>query len=469
MSIFSIILRLELRRLLRGRWLPLLWLAFLAISAHAAWNGAAWTESRRAALAAILEDERATHAMRRTQIVEQVTPDNQSRFGGALYATAMSLRATLPPGALSVLTVGQAEGYPMAATVFPFAASNTIYDRHTAGLENPTVLAAGRIDLAFVLVWLLPLLMLAGSFDLFAGERERGMAHWLLSQPVSAGQLLAAKAMARVVLLALPLVAILVAVTALAARPGLVPLLVLAGLTLLYAMFWLTMAVLVNLFARSAAQAALGCVAGWLVLVVLLPALALGVANLAAPPVSQAERVNALRAQAMQARAELRERTGADAKPDRTSAPAIPDSLRRRAREVERGEQLIRAAVQPFDAREARRHVWLDSLRAVSPAIALQDGLERLAGADAARALRFQRQAHAFLLDIRVLVGQYLAQDRLLTAADYDRGLPRFRFREASLPERASPLLADAAFMALAVAILLAVARRRLRHAQLTD
>lgn len=474
MSTIAIIFRTEARRMLRGRWLPALWLVFAVLCGWAARDGAAWVAQREAALAAILDDERATHALRRAQIADKVTPENRGFYGGALYATAMSLRATLPPGELAVLTVGQAEGYPMAATVFPFAASNTIFDKHVAGMENPNVLAAGRFDLAFVMVWLLPLLVLAGSFDLWSSERERGMAPWLLSQPVAPLRLLLAKAAARALLLVAPPVAILLVTLGAAMDwrgPGAAPwpaLLVLGALVLLYGLFWLALALVVNLFARGGAQAALGCLAGWLVLVVLLPALALALADLAAPPASQAERVNALRAQAMLARAELRAQAQASPvpEPDPALAPAIPDSLRHRAAEVARGEVLIAAAQQPFRRQDARRHAWLDALRAVSPAVALQDALERLAGADAARALRFQDQAHGFLLEVRVLVGRYLDQDRLLGVADYDRGLPRFTFREASAPERAASLLFDGAVIAAALAALLAVAgvlaRRRL-------
>ena len=469
MNVMSTTIRMEARRMLRGRWLLPLWLLFMLLCAYAAWNGAAWVEQRQATLGLILEDERDTHAKRRTQLAEEVTPENRSRYGGALYASAMSLRATLPPGELALLTVGQAEGYPMAATIFPFIASNTIFDRHTAGMKNPAVLAAGRFDLAFVIVWLLPLLVLAGSVDLFSAERERGMAPWLLSQPVAPAHLLAAKAAARALLLVLPMAAILVAVLAFGSGAGPVSLLLAGGLALLYALFWLLLALVVNLVARTTAQAALACLAAWLALVVLLPALALGAADLAAPPFSQAERANALRAGALQARSELRAQQAASARPERVPAPDIPDSLRRRALEVERGEQLIGLALQPYREQQGRRLAWLDGLRVASPAIALQDALERLAGSDAERALRFQRQAHGFLLEVRQLVGRYLEQDRLLTVADYDRGLPRFALREAAPAERLGALLFDAAVIVFAMAALLLAGRRLQRHATFTE
>ena len=464
MSAAAIIFRTELLRMARGRWLLPLWLAFLALCACAAWEGAAWSAQRGAALAAIQDEEREVHGMRRSQIVGELTPENKSRYGGAIYATAMSFRATLPQGELPVLTAGQAEGYPMAAKIFPFVASNTIFDEYMAGMENPAVLAAGRFDLAFVLVWLLPLLVLAGSFDLWSFERERGMEPWLLAQPVSPRHYLLAKAGARALLLVGVPVLVLVAVLGVTAAPGAATLLQAALLSALYGLFWLGFAALVNLFAGNAAQAALGCVAGWLTLVVLVPALALGVADLTAPPSSPAERTNALRAMAMQARAEVRQQAEVAFRPEGAPAPNIPDSLRKRALEVERGEQLIRAAVQPYRAQDERRLRWLDLLRAGSPAIAFQDALERLAGTDAARARRFQDQAHAFLLDVRRLTQRYLAQDRLLTAADYDHGMPRFVHREAPPSERLGALAIDAGVIALFLLALMAVGARRLRR-----
>jgi ABC-2 type transport system permease protein len=471
MTAFAIILRHEMLRLARGRWLLPLWLAFLVVGAYAAWTGAAWTAQRHAALDSIAAEERTTHQLRRTQIAEQVTPANKSRYGGALYATAMSMRAVLLPGELAVLTVGQAEGYPMAATIFPFTASNTIFDAHLAGLENPAVLAAGRFDLAFVLVWLLPLLVLAASFDLWAHERERGMAPWLLSQPAPQLTWLLAKAAARAVVV-VPLVLLLVGMLWWAARPGLAALAQAGVLAGLYAAFWLALAVLVNVFARTATQAALGCVGSWMALVVLLPALALTLADLAAPPVREAARVNALRASAMQARAEIRAAAltaTATAAAPRMPAPAIPDSLRRRALEVARGEILIAAAAQPFRDQDARRQRWLDAMRAASPAIAFQDALERLAGADAGRALQFQDQAHGFLLQVRALANRYLAQDRVLTVADYDAGLPHFTFREAPGHVQLSALAYDAGIIALALLLALCAAPAAMRRQPIHD
>lgn len=463
MNTLALIVRTDMLRLLRAHWLLPLLAAFAALCACAAWNGSVWSAQRQAAVATVFENEREIHATRRMQIAEQLTPENKAYYGGAIYASAMALRATLPPHPMAPLTAGQADGYPFAANISPYVASHTIYDDYLSGLDNPAVLAAGRVDMAFVLVWVLPLLLLAGSYELWAGERERGTAAWLLAQPVPLHRYIAGKLLARAFLLLAPMLALVLASLwwAGARDPG--GLALSAALAGLYGLFWLTLAAAVNLAARRASEAALACVLGWLLAVVALPALALATVDLLAPAPAQAARVNALRAEAMAARAAARALAAAapvQAQPTRN----IPDSLRRRRAEVERGEVAIHAVSVDYRAQEARRQLWMERMRFASPAIALQDALERIAGNDAARALRFQDQSYAFLLDVRALAGRYLDADRLLGVADYDAGLPRFAFAEDTPAGRAAALGIDALAILLAAAVTTCFARRPARH-----
>ena len=81
----------------------------------------------------------------------------------------------------------------------------------------------GRFDLAFVVVYLLPLLVLALSFNVLSEEREQGTLALTLSQPVSARGVVAAKLAFRALLvvgmvLAVSLAGILVAGAS--TRPG---------------------------------------------------------------------------------------------------------------------------------------------------------------------------------------------------------------------------------------------------------
>ena len=67
-----------------------------------------------------------------------------------------------------------------------------------AELENPQRLLSGRLDLAFVLIYLYPLLILAISYNLLSAEQEQGTLALLLSQPVSLRTVILAKVAVRV-------------------------------------------------------------------------------------------------------------------------------------------------------------------------------------------------------------------------------------------------------------------------------
>lgn len=60
-------------------------------------------------------------------------------------------------------------------------------------IENPHRLLTGRFDLAFVLIYLYPLLILALAYNLLSIENEQGTLVLTLSQPVSVRTLVAAK------------------------------------------------------------------------------------------------------------------------------------------------------------------------------------------------------------------------------------------------------------------------------------
>ena len=121
-------------------------------------------------------------------------------------------------------------------------------------IENPLNLLVGRFDLAFVVVYLLPLLILALSFNVLSGEREQGTLALTLSQPVSARGVVTAKLAFRAILvmgLALGVSLFGVAFTGGFGSPGWVA--VWCAAVAAYALFWFTLAAWVNGCGRSSA------------------------------------------------------------------------------------------------------------------------------------------------------------------------------------------------------------------------
>ncbi|KOQ71295.1 ABC transporter permease subunit [Stenotrophomonas maltophilia] len=440
----------EVRRLLRDRALPTLLMLLLALAAYAAWNGRAWVEQRNAAIGVI-------------QLEEQHTHDRSRVFVGKAPSVLPRVQPVLPPAAMASVSIGQAEAYPYTADVVALGDRTQLFRNVWADIGNPAARAAGRFDLAFVIVFLLPLVILAASYDLWARERERGIAALVLSQPVAVGRLIAVKALARGAVVLLPAGVILVGAAAWSGAESLAGLGLLSLVILAYGGFWLAVAVLIGCFARRTTEAAIAAGGVWLLIVVMAPSLTLAAVNLAVPPPSQMQLATDVKARlAATARQQALHRRSASTTV-RSSPPLIPDHVREAYADLLATDLDLAPLIESHErAQDARRRV-LDNVRLLMPAVAVQDALDRIAGSDADRALAFQDQVHAFWQARRLLHKAYLDRDAPQTLAEYE-ALPRFRFVEPAGAGRRG-LRADLAALLAATLILLIAAgsmRRRL-------
>ncbi|MBM0104958.1 ABC transporter permease subunit [Steroidobacter sp. S1-65] len=432
----------EVRRLLRDRAVPALLLLLLMLSGYAAWNGADWVRQRNAAIDLVkAEEQKGVEFVRR---IAEKAPVATSRWS-----------PVLPTGPMAPLSIGQAEAYPFAADIMVTAGSQ-IFGRLSADIGNPTVRAAGRFDLAFVIVFLLPLVVLAATYDLWSRERERGIDAMVLSQPVAVGSLIAVKALARGLMVLLPSAAIILVAAAWAGARELAGLLALALAVLAYGCFWLAVVVIISLFARRSTEAAIAAGAIWLAVVVMAPALTLAVVDLVAPPPSEMRFATALKARTTEIQERQRLFRAAHPTPVRSPAPRIPDGMRDLyADRVAADRELAPMVEAHQQAKDARRHL-LDRVRFFLPSVAVQDALDRIAGSDADRALAFQQQALEFKAESQRWTQDRLDRDAPLTPAELDEA-PRFRFREPGGAFQAG-VLADFAALAIVTVLILIVA-----------
>lgn len=459
MSARAALFRLERKRVLRDRAMPLLLLIFTALAAYAAIAGDLWALKRAAAVDQIVAEAEETMALRRANFAAMVAKGEEPGFG-LIYATALPFRAGLPNAPLAALSAGQAEGYPPAASISPFADPYAIFDRRAAGLENPAVLGAGRFDLAFVIVFLMPLLLIAATYDFWSRDVENGSARLQLAQPVPPGTLIGTRAAMRGAMLLVPATLIATLLLFLTNPSDPAGLAILALVVLAYGAFWVALTAVINLIARSSTTAALAAGTAWLTIVVLLPAAAAAAVDLAAPKASLIAHSNAVRAAGLEVRAANAEAAKAAAanKGDR----AYPASLWHSRGEIQQRDARLTPLYEAYTAAGARHRRLADAARFVSPAIVAQDALDRIAGTDAARALAFQDQARAFASTTRALAFDWMDRERLMTLADYDGDvLPRFAFAE---PARGGALTANLLGLGVFILVALVVAARRLRR-----
>lgn len=461
-------------RLLRRE--PAWWLAvalLLACLAYALAGGRQWVAQRAEQLRTAQADEARRlavwqQALGRIERGEAKPPAAAYRDPRNAWTVGRNTAATvvgLAPAPLAPLAVGVSDLWP---THFVVGAGSRDSFLFVEDIANPSLLLAGRFDLAFVLVYLLPLLLMAGSASLYAGELEQGTLALTAAAPVPLARVLRVKLLVRGG--SLLLVAVLGAAGGLAllAPPGALPLADLGWLALgiaAYGSFWLALAWAVNALRRGTAFNTLVLACAWLLLVVLAPALISAWSALAHPAPARADVVLAVREAAVDAERD-REASQARYQQDHAGTPegGAPrdeaDARTRRAVAVSlaaeaRAEQLLARHELQIEAQQQAvgRAAW------GAPPVLMAHWLADLAGNGPVRwrahlqaVAQFHGQWRSYFV-ARASRGQHLA------SADAAR-LPRWQAAAAPATppaERAAPPLL---WLALSAGLLLWGQRR---------
>ncbi len=329
--------------------------------------------------------------------------------------------------------------------------------------SSPSRRANGPFDLAFVLVFLLPLMVIALAYDLLAGERERGTLALVLSQPVSLASFILGKALARAalvvgVVLVLGLIAPVALGGGLASAGGPLRLALYVGVLVAYTLFWFALAVAVDAWGSSPAANALALVGLWLGLVIVVPGLVGVAVDTLHPSPSRVELVNVARAAARDAQSRASDLEG-----DHGKAPSAGELGRRTLDVQEDLAKQLSPVLGRFDEQRARRQGLVDRLRFASPAIVLAEGLADVAGASTARHRAFSEQVDAFHAELRDFFAERVEGGALLEVSDYD-AMPSFTFREP--PERSlvTRILGSSVGLLVPAAAALLAARAGLRR-----
>ncbi|MCJ2082649.1 DUF3526 domain-containing protein [Methylobacterium sp. J-090] len=485
---FPHLLRAELRLILRERLTWAILAALVAALCLAASTGAGRVAAERGALAQaaadgarVVHEARAAHERygRPAPIKVNYWQDPTDAFGYMTYF--MAAHAVKPPTPLAVLAAGQSDVQPAVMRVgFGYS---TVFDDTAYEPGSAAKLRLGPFDLAFVLVYLVPLAVIALAGTRLSSEQDRGILRLIASQPIGPRRVAGAKFGA----VALVAVAGVLGGTALALLVsgglgsldgwnGTLALLVMALAA--YVAVWVAACTVVASFWRGAVAALAILVLAWVCVTVALPtALALAVDALSPVP-SRIAAIDASR------RAQAHFYTGAEGSRITAAwlAGTVPEAARRpdlvEAPEIKRlaRDAFYDTALAGYrDA--ARAHAlagaaWGRRLAVLSPATILGLALETAAGTDAGRHAAFLSAGAAYRRDLSAFFEpRILAQaleprpvcDGCPARLDFDAydAVPSFA---PSLPRAAAErqtLMALGSLMAGAL-LLAAVAHRRL-------
>jgi ABC-2 type transport system permease protein len=351
--------------------------------------------------------------------------------------------AALAPAPLALVATGQSDLLPPAVRVTTNSKDSFLF---VDEIDNPANLMSGATDLAFVVVFVYPLVILAMAFNLLAGEREQGTLAVTLASARRPGAALAGKLAARV---SAPIIAMLLAVTvgvwvfagwARLATPGFAALLV---VVLLYGLFWAALAATVDGLGRSSAFNALTLIGAWVTITMVLPAAINSLAAFAHPAPSRIDMVLAARAastDADRARDASLARYADEHGGGKPAGGSQEMTLRRLATQ-EAAFQRVEAIIAEHDAQLSRQREMAERLGYLSPAYLTYQAMADIAGAGEARYRAFLDRIRAFHVDWREFFLFRAKAGASLTAEDY-AAMPKFTQSDEELTARAPAGLA---------------------------
>lgn len=389
MSAWGRLLALDLRRLTRSAGTAAAILLLLALGIYGAWRAGQNVEAARSSLAAA----EAAYDDQLDYLLSVYPPTTE--VGEVLYYVAFP--APQPPLPVSSLASGRAAVETESLRIRLLSLEGQLYEHETV---NPRLAAAGSLDLAFLLVALLPLFIIAVCYDLVSGEREGGT--WNLVRLFAPPRrLLAAKLASRAVLVGAVASAVVAAAWLMAGigfdgRAGWI-----FALIALHTVFWFTLCLAVASGHRSSTANAMILAGIWVLLTILAPA-ALSLGNAVLHPVPEALELTVQQRQGYH--------EAWDLPPSETmesfyrdypewSDETVPEDVFTWSWYYamnHRGDQAARDASRAYRDALRQRDTWARRWSLFLPPLAAQLALDRLARTDIAAQLDYQEAVRRF-------------------------------------------------------------------------
>lgn len=385
------------------------------------------------------------------------------RHPGWAASDSGPMYAVMPSLPLAPLALGQTD---LLSTIVPVKAETKFSYLDETNIENPWRLLNGHIDPAFVIIYLLPLLIFAMSYNMLSAEREQGTLKMLLAQKLSLSTLLLGKVAVRALVLlalavAIPVGAIILTRTGTTGSLGDIALW--AALIIGYGMFWFALAATVNAKGLSSASNAMLLVAVWFVLVLIAPVALNIVVTEIYPAPSRVEMIARLRVAQDAASLHYRRMETESTRPAVLPPGKVyfPDNFLGYYLKDAMVDKTMQPVLDSFVTQLKNQQALVDRYSFVSPVIATYEAMTDIAGTGSKRYRQFQEQVDRYHAQWRnYFLPRLIAKDAL-TAADY-QAVPRYVWRETDTPtHRVFLTLLE---LLLPVLFLLILGRYWLRH-----
>ena len=398
--------RYEIISLIRQRWLHFLSLILFALVFFAVYNGNQKVDQRmtdirnaqnevreKDSLGVILLDS--IEAGYTVSVPRWYMPDKPNVIGYSYPRVA-----AMPPNNLAIIATGQSDIYTHYVKPNLYGES---FELNYTELTNPVQLMFGSFDLSFVIIYLLPLIAIAFTYNILSEEREQGVLQMIASHPISLFGWLLKRALVRYLLLGGILVVLLLGLLSFAGInlfSDFSKTAIFILLSLAYLLFWFVLACLINLRGKSSANNAFWLIAWWMLLVLLIPSSVNQMANSLYPVPSRARLINELRVVNAQA----------EEKADKLLENFLRDHPELAGyeggslgwKEYFASQDVIKQEIQPvlneYEDKLQKQQDWVDRLRFISPSLLLQNAFNEISGTSTRHYEDYRNQVNGFSL-----------------------------------------------------------------------
>ena len=375
--------------------------------------------------------------------------------------------AWLPKAPFSLLAIGQGDIYSNYKKIVLYFDES--YEMTTRELVSPIEQVFGQLDLAFIWVYLWPLIIIVISFNALSAEKESGRLAIIASQPIHVSYWVSVKILVRlfsIFILTLLCATILLQVFGVAVLSHMAVYGQLAVILFLYAAFWFLISITVNLLGYSSGSSLIVLSSIWVVFVFLIPSIINQAGKELHPIPSRLEVVNHHQDMYNAMEGNLQEELKGLflLHPDWSSDDPITKDLSNSTGwniNYLAKQYMAQVKHQPF-AQEYentvdRRNTWLNQYTVFSPAMILQSTLADMAGTSTKFYRSFLRQTQRYAGAYREYVFKGLFTNHAFTSQEI-RNLPTFEFNRAQVPDNSrmnlSAMLIYLASLALVILFL---------------
>ena len=461
--------------LLRNRWIQLLSILLFMLFAFAVYNGMQKVEARQNTIAeAEVELKETTNTT--LQLLDSIEKGHKVSVSSwrlpsrpVVIGNSLPRIVSMPAKATAFIATGQSDLF--THYVKPTVTGDDFSISYTE-MTSPIQLLFGSFDVAFVIIYLLPLLIIAFSFNVLAAERESGTLKLLASQPIRIRTWVLQKLALRFFWLTVCISITLVVVFAIFSFDfgvNWAAFFTLLAYIIVYALFWFVLAFATNIWIHSSAKNAIALIGFWVIFVLLSPSILNQLSNSLYPMPSRTLMLNQMRT--LKAEATKKQDEILDSYLRDHPEYAINDSTQTRNfyHKYMATQNLIKEELRPviekFESQLNNQQQLAYTFSWLSPSLTIQNALNNLAGTSEKNYREFREQSLVFAEEWRNFFLPYMFNNEKFTTNDLKK-LPAFTFEYKN--EASYTRILGLLFMSFIIVVLVFVLKPTQQQIQVT-